>query len=93
MKGIKWERSCTDVLCCLIYLAFNASIIVIAAWGFTQGNPYNLVTPFDMNGNVCGQNNTNITLNATGKPGLDMTNYKYKLLSKFIIILYPLYKI
>ena len=82
IKGIKQKRYCTDVLCCIIYAVFNASIIYLGYWGFTYGSIYNIVTPFDSNGNICGQNNTNTILNLTNKPGLDMTNYTFKYLSK-----------
>ena len=35
LKGIKYNRYCTDLLCCFIYLVFNASIVYIGYWGFT----------------------------------------------------------
>jgi choline transporter-like protein 2/4/5 len=46
-KGIKWDRSCTDILCCLVFLAFIVSMVGLSFIGFTQGDPMNMLTPFD----------------------------------------------
>lgn len=59
IKGIRQKRYCTDVLCCLIFSIFNGSIIYIGYWAFKNGNIYNIITPFDSYGNICGYNNSN----------------------------------
>lgn len=33
-KGIKWERSCTDCLCCIFFSAFIVVMLVIAVVAF-----------------------------------------------------------
>ena len=39
LKGIKWERSCTDVICCLIFLLFLAGGAVSSAEA-SHGEPF-----------------------------------------------------
>lgn len=48
------NRSCTNILCCLIFSAFLILYVVIFFMGVTQGKPWLLVTPFDSDGNGCG---------------------------------------
>lgn len=48
------ERGCTDIICCIIFIAFFIAWIVIFSYGVAKGNPGNLLTPFDENGNGCG---------------------------------------
>ena len=48
------ERSCTDILFCLLFLAFCAGMIILAAFAFSKGSPYKLLTPFDSMGFQCG---------------------------------------
>lgn len=51
------NRSCTDVLICLIFSLFCCGMFATAAYGYANGNPYRIITPFDSNGNMCGQGN------------------------------------
>lgn len=51
------NRSCTDVLCCLIFLVFWAASVYAAIYGFNNGNLENIAQPFDTSGNKCGENN------------------------------------
>ena len=51
IKGIKWERNCTDILCCLIFLAFLGSMVGITSIAIMQGDPIKIMTPFDSVGN------------------------------------------
>lgn len=51
LKGIKWERSCTDIICCLIFSAFIVSLVAIASYAFSNGDPVKILTPFDSVGN------------------------------------------
>lgn len=48
------DRGCTDIICCIIFSLFFIAWIVIFIYGVSQGNPGNLMTPFDENGNGCG---------------------------------------
>jgi len=49
--GIEWNRSCTDILCCLIFLAFLVVMLGISGWALGTGDPYNIITPYDSVGN------------------------------------------
>ena len=53
-KGIKWDRSCTDVICCLIFLVQLGSMIGITGYAISEGDPLKMLTPFDSVGNKCG---------------------------------------
>ena len=48
------DRGCTDILCCLIFMAFIVVLAGIMVYGFSNGNPYNLITTFDYDGMKCG---------------------------------------
>ncbi|GIY40639.1 choline transporter-like protein 4 [Caerostris darwini] len=48
------HRSCTDVLCLFLFVAFIAGWIVVAFFAFREGNPKVLVYPTDSQGNICG---------------------------------------
>ncbi|XP_012944944.1 choline transporter-like protein 4 [Aplysia californica] len=54
-KGPKQKRSCTDIICCLLFLIFIAGLVVVAYFAFLYGNPKLLIYPQDSNGNLCGQ--------------------------------------
>lgn len=45
------NRYCTDVLCCLLFLASIAAMVGIAAYGFASGNPSMLLAGYDPDGN------------------------------------------
>lgn len=51
------DRKCTDVFMCLIFFLFFCGMFATAAYGYKNGNPSNLVTTFDSDGNVCGKGN------------------------------------
>jgi len=48
------DRSCTDVLCCLIFVVFIIAMIGVSGWGIQKGDVYRILTPYDSNGNECG---------------------------------------
>ena len=48
------DRSCTDILCCLIFIAFIAGMVFVAGTGFINGDPLLLLTTWDYDGNGCG---------------------------------------
>jgi hypothetical protein len=54
-NGPLQERSCTDVFMCLLFIAFIVIMVGISAVGFSKGDPYKIVTPFDENANICGR--------------------------------------
>lgn len=53
-KGPRLKRSCTDVICCLLFVIFIAGLVVVAYWAFVYGDPELLIYPEDSDGNLCG---------------------------------------
>jgi choline transporter-like protein 2/4/5 len=49
------RRSCTDVLCFLLFLAFIGGWVFVAYLGWRDGNISRVVYPTDSQGNICGQ--------------------------------------
>lgn len=49
------RRSCTDILCVLIFLVFIAGWVGVGVIGFQGGNPEQLVYPSNSNGEICGR--------------------------------------
>ena len=47
-------RSCTDPICCLIFVAFVVGMVATAAYGFAKGDPKLLMTGWDADGRGCG---------------------------------------
>lgn len=54
--GIKWDRTCTDVICCLVFMVFLVTMVGLSFLALTKGDPLRMVTPFDSVGNLCGAN-------------------------------------
>ena len=48
------NRRCTDVFCCLIFIAFLIAWLICGFYGFSHGNPSLLTHPFDSDDNQCG---------------------------------------
>lgn len=53
-KGPIEKRSCTDIICCLLFLVFIVGLIAVSILGFVWGNPNRLLHPTDSNGLICG---------------------------------------
>lgn len=53
------ERSCKDIICCIIFVLFIAGMVVVTILGFSQGNPDIVIYPYDEDGRQCGK--TNVT--------------------------------
>ncbi|XP_041368219.1 choline transporter-like protein 2 isoform X3 [Gigantopelta aegis] len=53
-KGPIKNRSCTDVLCCILFLAFVGGLVAVAFFAYTYGDPKLLLYPVDSNGQLCG---------------------------------------
>jgi len=58
------SRSCTDVLCVLLFLVFVAGWAGVGIIGFQAGNPEQLVYPSNSEGEICGRGSHD------GKPNL-----------------------
>nr|XP_054769652.1 choline transporter-like protein 2 [Lytechinus pictus] len=63
-------RGCTDVICCILFLACFAGLFVVGYLAWTQGNPLTLIKPTDTLGNICGYSDT-----VTDKPYLYFFNF------------------
>ncbi|XP_041482144.1 choline transporter-like protein 2 isoform X2 [Lytechinus variegatus] len=69
-KGPIENRGCTDVICCILFLACFAGLFVVGYLAWTQGNPLTLIKPTDTLGNICGYSDT-----VTDKPYLYFFNF------------------
>ncbi|KAK7504491.1 hypothetical protein BaRGS_00004357, partial [Batillaria attramentaria] len=53
-KGPIKKRSCTDIICCLIFLIFVLGLLAVGAYAYVWGDPKLLLYPMDSEGNLCG---------------------------------------
>ncbi|XP_060069733.1 choline transporter-like protein 2 [Ylistrum balloti] len=51
------KRSCTDIICCLIFIIFIGGFAGVSYLAFANGDPYLLLYPVDSNGELCGYGN------------------------------------
>lgn len=56
-QGPVQKRSCTDVICCIIFALAIIGMVAVASLGFIHGDPRRLVYPTDTRGNICGYGN------------------------------------
>ncbi|XP_067057187.1 choline transporter-like protein 4 isoform X1 [Acropora muricata] len=54
-RGPIADRSCTDIICCLLFVAYIVGMIVVGVIAFKEGDPDRLLSPTDSNGNTCGK--------------------------------------
>jgi choline transporter-like protein 2/4/5 len=72
------ERSCTDVLCCLVFTVFLVALLGVSVFGIQKGDLTRLVTPYDSDGNECGRMNQDASLLGDR----DFTEFPYKYLTQ-----------
>ena len=53
------DRSCTDVLCMILFYVFMNIMIAISIYAFAKGDPVKILTKYDSDGNMCGQPSQN----------------------------------
>lgn len=53
-KGPLHKRSCTDVICLLLFICFIGAWVAVGVYAFTHGDPGRLVSPTDLDGLRCG---------------------------------------
>jgi len=53
-----YQRSCTDILCCILFCINVGVMIGFALYGYTNGDTTNVYRATDEMGNVCGGSNT-----------------------------------
>jgi len=51
---VKEGRSCTDILCLIIFLVFLGAMVVATDYGLENGNIQKLLAPIDGQGKFCG---------------------------------------
>ncbi|EDO44245.1 predicted protein [Nematostella vectensis] len=54
-KGPIEDRSCTDIICCLIFVAYIVGMVVVGIVAFAEGDINRLLLPTDSQGKVCGK--------------------------------------
>lgn len=65
LNGPVENRRCTDIICCILFLAFVVAWFVCGFYGFSNGDPMILTYPYDSDDNQCG------------KPSSDAEDYPY----------------
>jgi len=48
------DRKCTDICCCMIFVAFLGTIGFMGVYGYLNGEVSKLIAPVDANGRICG---------------------------------------
>lgn len=56
-KGPVKNRSCTDIICCILIVLFMIGFIAVGIWSFIVADPSSLLDPLDSDGNLCGRGN------------------------------------
>lgn len=44
------NRSCTDTICCILFVFFIATMVGITGYSIKNGNPLAMITPFNSAG-------------------------------------------
>ncbi|XP_064197850.1 choline transporter-like protein 5-A isoform X1 [Anguilla rostrata] len=57
-RGPTHNRSCTDVLCCVLFIVVILGYIALGTVAWIHGDPRKVVYPTDSNGQFCGQKGT-----------------------------------
>ncbi|XP_054458253.1 choline transporter-like protein 5-B [Anoplopoma fimbria] len=57
-RGPVHNRSCTDVVCCVIFIVVILGYIALGTVAWIHGDPRKVVYPTDSHGQFCGQQNT-----------------------------------
>ena len=83
-EGMVYERSCTDIICCLIFCLFFVCMLGISGYAIGTGDPWKVLTPFDSDGNQCGMPDQEAT-DGLGKR--DFTDYKFKFYTDLDVLL------
>ena len=53
-NGPVMDRGCTDIICCLVFVAFLVGMVGCAGYGSLYGDPGKLLTAWDADKNGCG---------------------------------------
>jgi solute carrier family 44 (choline transporter-like protein), member 2/4/5 len=50
-QGMEWDRTCTDIICCVIFIVFLGAMLGVSGFAVSNGDPLNIIAPFDSVGN------------------------------------------
>ena len=53
-NGPRVDRKCTNLLCYIIFVIFNLTLISFCIYGYFEGSPGKLMAPLDGDANFCG---------------------------------------
>uniref|UniRef100_A0A8C9WCG5 Choline transporter-like protein n=1 Tax=Scleropages formosus TaxID=113540 RepID=A0A8C9WCG5_SCLFO len=59
-KGPIYNRGCTDVLCCILFVLALLGYFVVGIVAWSQGDPRKVIYPTDSSGQFCGQAGTRL---------------------------------
>lgn len=82
-KGPVQNRSCTDLICCCVFIIFLIGLAGTCSYGFVHGDPYLLLTSWDYDRNGCGYNETTKDYPYLYFPAPDISNFTSDPLSAF----------
>ncbi|KAA0713376.1 Choline transporter-like protein 2 [Triplophysa tibetana] len=57
-KGPIYNRGCTDILCCILFILALLGYFAVGILGWSQGDPRKVIYPTDSRGQFCGQAGT-----------------------------------
>jgi choline transporter-like protein 2/4/5 len=60
------DRSCTDVLCCLLFIVFLLGWVAVVVLGWMFGSPYSIVYAVDYEANICSHSCSKTSDNCPG---------------------------
>ncbi|XP_015753847.1 PREDICTED: choline transporter-like protein 2 [Acropora digitifera] len=66
-RGPIADRSCTDIICCLLFVAYIVGMIIVGIIAFKEGDPDRLLSPTDSNGNTCGKGDYKVCVSSCPK--------------------------
>jgi hypothetical protein len=69
------ERTTTDCLCLILFMSFILAMIAVSVFAVNQGDVSRILTPYDSDGNECGQPKQNASIGLIAR---DFTDFKYK---------------
>jgi hypothetical protein len=72
-NGPVLDRSCTDILCCLIFVAFLVGMVGACGYGYLKGDPMLLTTTWDGDAYGCGYNTSRLDYPYLYFPMIDYT--------------------
>jgi len=60
------KRSCTDILCLLVFAAYVGFMVFLFFYGLARGDFERITNGYDAAGNICGNDNNEAIANVQG---------------------------